>query len=86
MINEHLFLLRFLLKLQSGWSALIALLLVLALEGTHFFWLVCCFKEYTMYLSPIECYWLLPAQQFRNNYFILGCSKKIVFTSFSAFV
>lgn len=64
-MNEHLFLLRFLLKLQSGWSALIALLLVPALEGTPFFWLVCCFKEYNMYLSPIDCNWLLPAQQFR---------------------
>jgi hypothetical protein len=40
-MNEHRFLLKFSLKLQSGWSALIALSLVLGLEGTHFFWFVC---------------------------------------------
>jgi hypothetical protein len=33
-----------------------------------------------MYLSPIECYWLLPAQEFRNNYFIMDCSKKNLYS------
>ena len=37
-MKEHLYLLKFSLKLLRGWSVLIALSLVLALEGTHFFW------------------------------------------------
>jgi hypothetical protein len=59
MMKEHLFLLKFSLKLRSGWSVLIALSLVLALEGTHFFWFACLhviFNKYNIYLCPIECY------------------------------
>jgi len=56
MMKEHLYLLKFSLKLQSGWSVLIALSLVLALEGTHFFWFACphvIFNKYYRYLCPI---------------------------------
>ena len=55
-MTEHLYLLKFSLKLQSGWSVLIALSLVLALEGTHFFWFACphvIFNKYYRYLCPI---------------------------------
>jgi len=56
MMKEHLYLLKFSLKLLSGWSVLIALSLVLALEGTHFFWFACphvIFNKYYRYLCPI---------------------------------
>ena len=55
-MKEHLYLLKFSLKLQSGWSVLIALSLVLALEGTHFFWFAfphVIFNKYYRYLCPI---------------------------------
>lgn len=57
MMNERLCLLKFSLKLQSGWSALIALLLVLVLDGTHFFWF-----DYLQLLLFYTCFLL------SNNY------------------
>lgn len=56
MMKDHLSLLKFSLKLQSGWSALIALLLVLALEGTLFFWFGCSHAIFNIaLLIVIDC-------------------------------